>query len=92
MELAESLGVQFYTHASVSSIQVDSSGTASSIRVNNVDIPVDILLSGADYHHTEQLLSDQFRSYTESYWDNSSLNSSSVLPFVSGITKCVQIN
>lgn len=82
VSLAESLGVQFYTHASVSSIQVNASGTASSIRVNNVDVPVDILLSGADYHHTEQLLPDHNRSYSPTYWDKRVMAPSSLLFYV----------
>ena len=54
--LAKSLGVQFYTGAAVEKISVDNSGKAIGIVVNGKTIQADIVLSGADYHHSETLL------------------------------------
>jgi len=80
VQIAESLGVVFHTNASVEKIQVNSSGKAEGIVVNGDLIDADIVLSGADYHHTETLLDQSYRAYSESYWDKKSI--CSLLPFV----------
>jgi phytoene desaturase len=38
--------------------------------VNGETITSDLVLSGADYHHTETLLDKEFRAYSEKYWDS----------------------
>ena len=53
--LAESLGVEIHTGATVEKINVED-GKAASITVNGKTIASDIVLSGADYHHSETLL------------------------------------
>jgi phytoene desaturase len=44
--------------------------TATAIVVNGETITSDLVLSGADYHHTETLLDKEFRAYSEKYWDS----------------------
>jgi phytoene desaturase len=46
----------------------------------------DIVLSGADYHHTEALLDEGYRGYTENYW-NKKVFAPSALLFYLGISK-----
>ena len=79
--LATSLGVNFVTNASVTKITVEN-GKTSGISVNNEDIATDLILSGADYHHTETLLDANYRSYSESYWEKRVFAPSSLLFYV----------
>lgn len=87
--LARQLGVEFVTNAPVEKIEVDDQGIARSIIVNGVSIASDIILSGADYHHTEQLLDSKYRQYSEAYWNKKTFAPSSLLFYV-GFDKKVQ--
>jgi phytoene desaturase len=42
----------------------------------------DLVLSGADYHHTEQLMEPKFRQYSESYWSKKTFAPSALLFYV----------
>lgn len=79
--LAESLGVAFKTNAPVEEILL-SNGRARGIRVNGIESEADIILSGADYHHTETLLPPEFRQYSETYWESRTFAPSSLLFYV----------
>jgi len=79
--LAEDLGVVFKTHANVQEIKV-SNGKVSGLKVDNEEIESDLVLSGADYHHTETLLKKEYRQYSESYWDKKTFAPSSLLFYV----------
>ena len=81
ISLAESLGVQFHTSASVEKINVRE-GKAESISVNGKEISADIVLTGADYHHSETLLDEKYRQYSEKYWDKKTFAPSSLLFYV----------
>ena len=80
-DLAKGLGVNFITNANVEKINV-SSNKAESIVVNGQTIKSDIVLSGADYHHTEQLLDLKYRQYSEAYWTKKTFAPSSLLFYV----------
>ncbi|MFD1096592.1 phytoene desaturase family protein [Salegentibacter chungangensis] len=80
-ELAESLGVDFTTNASVEKINLHNK-KATSITVNGKLVESDIVLSGADYHHTESLLPEESRQYSESYWNKKDFAPSSLLFYV----------
>jgi len=79
--LARELGVQFVTNANVSEIIVENK-TAKGIVVNGEKHFADVILSGADYHHTEQLLEENLRMYSESYWEKKVFAPSSLLFYV----------
>jgi phytoene desaturase len=79
--LAESLGVKINTHSNVEKINV-ANGVTTGIRVNGNDISTDIVLSGADYHHSETLLDQKYRQYSENYWDKRTFAPSSLLFYV----------
>jgi phytoene desaturase len=49
--------------------------------VNGETITSDLVLSGADYHHTETLLDKEF-AYSEKYWDSRVFAPSSLLFYV----------
>lgn len=80
-KLAEELGVTIKTEQNVNEILVEGD-RASGIRVNGKQIRADIVLSGADYHHTETLLASKHRQYSEQYWEKRTFAPSSLLFYV----------
>ncbi|MEA1786225.1 phytoene desaturase family protein [Arenibacter sp. GZD96] len=80
-QLAESLGVQFFTSAPVEKIRV-AQGKVIGIRSMGTDIDADIVVSGADYHHSESLLDEPHKQYTERYWENKVFAPSSLLFYI----------
>ncbi|MFD1314733.1 phytoene desaturase family protein [Namhaeicola litoreus] len=82
VDLAIELGVTFKTDANISAINVDESGAVSSIYVNKEIIPVERLISGADYKHSESLLPEEFRAYSDSFWNKKIMAPSSLLFYV----------
>ncbi|WP_111683705.1 phytoene desaturase family protein [Winogradskyella tangerina] len=79
--LAESLGVTIHTNSNVEKINVEN-GKAVGITVNGITINSDVVLSGADYHHSETLLDTEYRQYSESYWEKRTFAPSSLLFYV----------
>ena len=71
-KLAEEFGVSFKTNQNVEKIIVNQK-SAIGIVVDGEEKYCDIIISGADYHHTESLLEEEFRSYNESYWERKPL-------------------
>ena len=86
--LARELGVQFVTNANIEKIIVENK-TAKAIVVNGETIQSDLVLSGADYHHTETLLDEKHRAYSEKYWDSRVFAPSSLLFYV-GFNKKIE--
>ena len=87
-KLAEEFGVSFKTNQNVEKIIVKGN-CANGIVVNGEEKYCDILVSGADYHHTESLLEEKFRSYKDSYWESKTFAPSSLLFFV-GLNKKIE--
>jgi phytoene desaturase len=81
-KLAIKLGVKFVLNAPVDKISVNKKGVAEGIFVNGEFLKSDIVLSGADYHHTEKLLDLPYRQYSEKYWDKKTFAPSSLLFYV----------
>ena len=79
--LAESLGVKIHTNAPVEKI-LTKDGKAIGLMVNGEAHYADIVLSGADYHHTETLLDQNDRVYSEKYWDKRTFAPSALLFYV----------
>ncbi len=90
-QLAISLGVTLHTNAPISEIVVDN-GTAKGIIVNGDFIKSDVVVSGADYAHSEQLLQPQYRMYSEKYWNSRVFAPSSLLFYVGFNKKLENIN
>jgi len=86
--LALELGVNIYTDQAVTKIEV-TEGRATGINVGGNLINADVVLSGADYHHSETLLEPKFRQYSEAYWNNKTFAPSSLLFYV-GFNKKLQ--
>lgn len=81
-QLAIELGVTLIPNAEVQSIELNESRTATHIIVNGVQTQTDVVLSGADYHHTEKLLPAKYRQYSEKYWSKRKFAPSALLFYV----------
>ncbi|MBT8306875.1 MAG: phytoene desaturase [Maribacter sp.] len=81
-DLAKELGVKFHTNMPAEKIRVTDGKAVGIITENNIAIDADIVLSGADYHHTETLLDNKFRQYSEKYWAQKTFAPSSLLFYV----------
>jgi len=79
--LAKSLGVIIKTDSNVSKIDVVNK-SVSTITVNNNKLSFDVVLSGADYHHTETLLEEKHKQYSEKYWSKKTFAPSSLLFYI----------
>ena len=82
VSLAKSLEVTFKTNANVEKIITDTSKNVTGLLVNGKEIKTDLVLSGADYHHTETLLDKNVRQYSENYWEKKTFAPSSLLFYV----------
>ncbi|NAS11902.1 phytoene desaturase family protein [Poritiphilus flavus] len=80
-KLATELGVKFHTNSPVEKIVVEG-GITKGIEVAGSFIPADVVLSGADYHHTETLMDKMNRQYSEEYWERKTFAPSSLLFYV----------
>ena len=89
VSLAKSLSVTFHTNSAIDKINVDNTGTATGIQVNGKQVQADVVLSGADYHHSETLLEPEHRAYSEAYWDKKIFAPSSLLFYI-GLDKKVK--
>lgn len=88
--LAEELGVTIHTNSNVEKIIVKDK-KAMALVVNGKTIASDVILSGADYHHTEQLLDKKHRQYSEAYWEKKVFAPSSLLFYVAFDKKIANI-
>ena len=86
--LALELGVTIKTNASITKIVVEDK-IATGIIIDGNIIKANIVLSGADYHHTETLLDEKDRAYSEKYWESKVFAPSSLLFFV-GFNKKIE--
>ncbi|WJS94908.1 oleate hydratase [Flavobacterium johnsoniae] len=87
-KLALELGVTIKTNSLIEKIIVENK-TAKGIVINGETIKADIVLSGADYQHSETLLEKEHRMYGEKYWESRIFAPSSLLFFV-GFDKKVE--
>ncbi|KXN98356.1 phytoene dehydrogenase [Aequorivita aquimaris] len=89
--LAEELGVTIKTNENVEKIIVENGKTIGLIS-NGEMIDADVVLSGADYHHTETLLEKRFRQYSENYWSKKTFAPSALLFYVGFDTRIKHVN
>ena len=88
VKLAESFGVKIHLDSPVEEILLENK-KAVGVKINGQNILSDIVLSGADYHHTETLLPKDLRAYSEAYWNKKTFAPSSLLFYV-GLNKKVK--
>lgn len=81
-QLAEDLGVVIKTNSPVDKILVNNNNDAEGILIDGQKFLYDVVLSGADYHHSETLLDEKHRQYTEKYWSKKTFAPSSLIFYV----------
>jgi phytoene desaturase len=86
--LAKSLGVEFIYNAPVSAIEV-TDRKATGVIANGKTFRADVIIGSADYNHVEQqLLPEEYRTYTKSYWESRVMSPSSLIYYL-GINKVI---
>lgn len=86
VEIAKSQGVKFRLNDAVEKIIIENA-EAKSIQAKSGHHEADVILSTADYHHTESMLLEaRYHSYSPSYWDKRVMAPSSLL-FYLGVNK-----
>ena len=66
--VAEKQGATFHFKHTLEKINTDNNGVTSLI-INGESHEFDAVIASSDYHHTETLLSEENRNYTEKYWE-----------------------
>ncbi len=89
--LANELGVKIKTEAPIESILVENN-MAKGVVSNGKEYLSDLVVSGADYHHTETLLDQKYRQYSERYWSKKTFAPSSLLFYVGFDKKLINVN
>lgn len=85
-KLAEEQGARFHFEEEVREIIIENK-KAKKLVTNKNEYEADVMISGADYYFTEsKLLSSEFRSYDEAYWEKKVLAPSCLLYYV-GLNK-----
>ncbi len=79
--LAKELGVIIKTDSNITKIGVED-GKATHLIVNGARVEVGIIVTGADYHHSETLLDRKYRAYSEKYWEKRTFAPSSLLFYI----------
>lgn len=86
VSLANELGVKFEMNSTVTSFLFEGNNIAK-ITTNRGEYGVDLVVGGADYHHTDQqILPPKYRHYSSKYWESRTMAPSSLLFYV-GVNK-----
>ena len=81
VDLGKSLGVKYKVNHELSKINVRNK-KVENIVINGKSTDCDLILSGADYQHTESLLAIRSRQYNNRYWKSRVFAPSSLLFYV----------
>ncbi len=87
-KLAGELGVTIHTNAPVEEIMVEGKSVLG-VKVAGKLHKSGLVVSGADYHHTEMLLKPSSRAYSEKYWDMKTFAPSALMFFL-GVDKRIE--
>lgn len=90
-KIAKQHGVHFYTNSEINKIQVNK-GKIEGILIKNTLKKCDIIISGADYFHTEKLMDKIYRQYSNKYWKKRTWSPSSLLFYLGLNKKIVGLN
>ncbi|MBF9255397.1 phytoene desaturase [Pontibacter sp. 172403-2] len=89
VQLAEEKGVKFLYNQEVKQIEVQE-GMARHVVTASGSFEADVVVGSADYHHVEKkLLTGEYRSYSDTYWDKRVMAPSSLI-FYLGVSKRLQ--
>lgn len=90
--LAKTLGVTIKTESPIEKININNNGITTGVISNGKQYNADIVVSGADYHHSETLIDKKFRQYSENYWNKKTFAPSSLLFYVGFDKKLINVN
>ncbi|MHA8051096.1 phytoene desaturase family protein [Aquirufa sp. ROCK-SH2] len=85
VQLAEEKGVKIHYNQEVLGFEI-ADKKVKAIQLKSGIHYADAVVASADYHHVETLLGDDYRNYTEDYWDKRVMAPSSIL-FYLGVSK-----
>ncbi len=86
-KLAVDQGVEFRFKRDVTTIDIEADAVKRVVCNTGEDFKADAVIGGADYHFIEsKLLPEQYRSYSESWWDKKVMAPGSLLYYI-GINK-----
>ena len=86
VKINESFGVDIRLNSALKSVEIKDK-MITKLFTENDEITADFVINAADYHHFEQnILSPEYRSYDENYWESRTMAPSSLL-FYLGINK-----
>ncbi|MGY6650209.1 phytoene desaturase family protein [Wenyingzhuangia sp. IMCC45574] len=80
-KLAEELGVEIICNQNLQKFNLTNKQVAS-VTTQSSTYPCDVVLSGADYHFTESLLPNQFKQYSDKFWEKQTFAPSALLFYV----------
>lgn len=66
--VAEFQGAKFHFNHTIEKIKTEN-GNVTSLIINGEEHKFDAVIASSDYHHTETLLEENKRNYTEKYWE-----------------------
>ena len=81
VQLAKELGVEFHVNQNVIKIETENNQAKRVITTSDV-FEADLVISGADYAHTEKLLNPEQKNYSDEYWQKKVFAPSSFLYYV----------
>lgn len=89
VQAGKSNGVRYHFNSPVNKIVVKNNQVVG-VEVNDLFLRADAVVASADYHFVEKnLLAEQFRNYSEDYWDHKTLAPSSLI-FYLGVSKKIE--
>jgi len=86
-KLAKELGVKFCFNNNVTEIKISEQKATQVVANGTLVYNADVVIAGADYHHVEsKLLPQNYRTYSEKYWDKRVMAPSCLLYYI-GLNK-----
>ncbi|MFC6101628.1 phytoene desaturase family protein [Olivibacter domesticus] len=67
--VAEVQGAKFHFNHNVEKLNTEK-GKVRSLTINKEKWEFDVVIASSDYHHTETLLDEKYRNYSENYWES----------------------
>ncbi|WP_353136867.1 phytoene desaturase family protein [Pseudopedobacter sp.] len=86
--IAEKQGAQFYFNSPVEKLNIKDEKVYS-MEVNGKELFFDMVISSSDYHHSETLIPERYRNYSEKYWSGKTFAPSCLIYYL-GIKEKIQ--
>ncbi|MBX3163656.1 MAG: phytoene desaturase [Bacteroidetes bacterium] len=84
-QVAEKQGANFHFNKTVEKINTENN-KITSLQINGVKHKFDFVIASSDYHHTETLLDEGLRNYSEQYWQSRTFAPSCLIYYL-GVTE-----